>query len=111
MKTIKIIDLLNRMANGEEVPEKIKYDNIIWEKRFSKDYVNEKEDYLFDNYMSFTRQSLNREAEIIGKEEEIELLDISRLRQNEYCYPITVEIMAKINELTKAVNEMRADNE
>ena len=28
-KTIKIIDLLNKIANGEELPENIKYDNTI----------------------------------------------------------------------------------
>ena len=30
MKTIKIIDLLNKIANGEEVPKKIKYENDIY---------------------------------------------------------------------------------
>ena len=29
MKTIKIIDLLNKIANGEEVPKKIKYQGDI----------------------------------------------------------------------------------
>ena len=27
MKKIKIIDLLNKVANGEEVPKRIKYEN------------------------------------------------------------------------------------
>ena len=27
---MKVIDLLNKMAHGEEVPEKIKVDNIIY---------------------------------------------------------------------------------
>lgn len=30
MKTIKIIDLLNKIANGEKVPEKIKYNDRIY---------------------------------------------------------------------------------
>lgn len=31
IKTIKIIDLLNKIANGEEVPKKIKINNVIYE--------------------------------------------------------------------------------
>lgn len=31
MKTIKLIDLLNKIANGEEIPKKIKYQNYEYE--------------------------------------------------------------------------------
>ena len=37
---IKIIDLLNKIANKEQVPEKIKYENKIWEYDvYSNDYI------------------------------------------------------------------------
>ena len=39
---MKIIDLLNKIANGEEVPKKIKYDNEIFKLR------DEKDDYASD---------------------------------------------------------------
>ena len=41
-KTIKVIDLLNKIANGEELPEEIKYDNTIWQ------YNKAKTDYYQD---------------------------------------------------------------
>lgn len=40
---IKIIDILNKIANGEKPPKKIIYDSKLWE------YDNQKEDY-FTNY-------------------------------------------------------------
>ena len=30
-KTIKVIDLLNKIANGEDVPKKIKWRDKIWD--------------------------------------------------------------------------------
>ena len=40
---IKIIDLLNKISNGEEVPKKIKFMNSIWEyckNGNTLDYIN-----------------------------------------------------------------------
>ena len=37
---MKIIDLLNKIANGERVPEKIKFDNEVWF------YDNQQKDYI-----------------------------------------------------------------
>lgn len=45
--TIKIIDLLNKIANGEEVPKKIRYINLIWE------YDDEVKDYIHDDLYLF----------------------------------------------------------
>ena len=40
-KKIKIIDLLNKIANGEEVPKKIKYNGKIYEKfDYNNKYYN-----------------------------------------------------------------------
>ena len=37
---IKIIDLLTKIANGEEVPKKIKWENIIYAySEYDKDYL------------------------------------------------------------------------
>ena len=43
-KKIKIIDLLNKIANGEEVPKKVKYLNRIY-----KFYKGEKDYISYDN--------------------------------------------------------------
>ncbi len=45
-KTIKLIELLNRIANKEEVPEKIKYDGDIFKyNKCRKDYILEIDDW------------------------------------------------------------------
>lgn len=97
---MKIIDLLNKIAKGEEVPEKIFYSDKIWywDTR-ENDYV---EDYkrLFNYYLDECLiSSLNDEIEIIEedkKDEEIELyvngekVDITDiyepLKQGEFFY-------------------------
>ena len=43
MKAIKIIDLLNKIANGEELPQKIKYLATIYTLRKNLNYYKEGE--------------------------------------------------------------------
>ena len=77
MKTIKIIDLFNKIVNGEEVPLRIKWDGDTWKfKEQFNDYLNETEEekeYLFytgfDNYAD-AKRFLNCEVEIIEEEPE-----------------------------------------
>ena len=62
---MKIIDLLNKIANGEEVPKKIKFDN--------KEYENEPCYMLYEatgdrSELQF-KKFLNDEIEIIEEEE------------------------------------------
>ena len=65
-KTIKIIDLLNKIANGEEVPKKIKYND--------DEYIH------IDNYCYFCEEtneilSQNTYAEFSRLNDEVEILD------------------------------------
>lgn len=81
-KTIKIIDLLIKLAKGEELPEKIKYKNEIW--KYYKNFTNYirpgKPNTLFTMY--YIHKILNDEVEIIEKEKEIEkTFDIELLGQ------------------------------
>lgn len=105
-KTIKIIDLLNKIANGEEVPEKIKYRNCIFNKTFgagiNPDYVNYDNTYLLE-YVSNEADSLNELVEILEDNiEEIEELEIGT---------ITTDERLKINEIIKVVNQIRKEKE
>ena len=77
---MKIIDLLNKIANGEEVPKRIKINNVIYEYRGYM-YCTEKanyqdiEDYLFGKW---NFNILNEEVEIPEEEKKIpEKLNIS----------------------------------
>ena len=76
---IKVIDLLNKIANGEEVPKKIKIKNVIYEYRGYM-YCTEKanyqdiEDYLFGKW---NFNILNDYVEIIEEPKKIEKISWS----------------------------------
>ena len=113
MKTIKIIDLLNKIANGEEVPLKIKYDTCIWvlRKQFN-DYWND-EQYLFisgfdmfENAMCF----LNDEVEII--EEEIEKLNykVEQLDKPSHNESLLMNMIRENKEtINKLIDELKTE--
>lgn len=64
---MKVIDLLNKIANEEEVPEKIKYNGHIYELEHRVSYLysykNNEGDYLEDDW--YLTNILNEEIEII----------------------------------------------
>ena len=82
MNKIRVIDLLNKIANGEEVPKKIKHRDKIYEyyERLN-DTFNYKEiidgkyadDYLNDKY--FIENILNDQVEIIEEDKKLEKLN------------------------------------
>jgi hypothetical protein len=99
---MKVIDLLNKIANGEEVPKYIKYRN--WNNNsFDKMLVcKENIFYKLDQLEIY----LNDEVEIIEEDKEIE--EISFKRVGEGIPLIDYDsIEDKINELVKAVNELK----
>lgn len=106
---MKIIDLLNKMAKGEEVPKKIKYDDDIY---IHVDnycyYCQETNEILSQNiYAEFSR--LNDEVEIIEEEKEIEKLSFCdfAITINENASNNDRILMDKINELIDVMNDMR----
>ena len=98
---MKVIDLLNKIANGEDVPKKIKYYGYVWEFLnngvYSSYWFNdiELQDYLDGNIL----ENLNDEVEIIEEDKEIEYL------RNQDFY--IKKVGDKVNELIKAVNELK----
>ena len=122
---IKIIDLLNKIANNEEVPKKIKYkDNVYY---LGKNIVDlhtyqtkgsnttRKLSLIIDNeYLN-----LNDYVEIIEEPKKIEKIKsngdefysdyidtwISKNKTDAYCE----FLMNKINELIDVVNELKRD--
>lgn len=107
---MKIIDLLNKIANGEDVPKKIKYDGYIWVLREDfNDYWNDDE-YMFlrgfDDYEN-ARDFLNDELEIIEEDKEIEKLGMF---EEAYCDSAFDGIVfKKINQLIDIVNELKKE--
>ena len=74
MKTIKIIDLLNKIANGEEVPVKFTYEGYLWEYDVKNKmwfyYFGKDKNHRFDK-LFYINQILNDKVEIIEEEKKI----------------------------------------
>ena len=110
---MKVIDLLNKIAKGEEVPKKVMYKNEIWE------YYKDLEDYtragkpntLFTMY--YIHKILNNEIEIIEEDKEIEEISINENgtlgfpNGNWTARNMDKAFAYKINQLVKAVNELK----
>lgn len=81
MNKIRIIDLLNKIANGEELPKKIHI------KEFQSDFIFNGYTYLSDEkeqkniYWCLHSRALNYEVEIIEEDKKIEKLDVALLGQ------------------------------
>lgn len=111
---VKIIDLLNKIANDEEVPEKIKINNVIYEYRGYM-YCTEKanyqniEDYLFGKW---NFNILNDEVEIIEEPKKIEKIplpsfDEFKRMSAEERYVITAKEYDLLDELIDEINNLK----
>ena len=107
MKTIKIIDLLNKIANGEEVPKKIK--DGAFELTLSRDgkHYGGQTTTVLNNVFGMER--LNDEVEIIEEEKEIEKMSTVKFHGKYVDHDTALEIARKVNELIDAVNELKRD--
>lgn len=118
MKTIKNIDLLNKIINDEEVPKKIKAQNNIYV--FSKDrrrYEPENEPWCF---LIFESNKLNDEVEIIEEDKKIKKLKLEHRKDSNQQVLKTdtgyltmrkadVLMINKISELVDEVNKLKED--
>lgn len=115
---MEIIDILNKIANGEEVPKKIKYDARIMEYDHNKQdyngyYSNGNGNwlfqYLFDKCRD-TKHFINDEVEIIEERpepiEELKLVSFEEFKTMTpgERYRVTIAEYDRINKLIKAVN-------
>ena len=104
-KKIKIIDVFLKISKGEEIPERILFKGIefIWK---NNHYMSK------DNKTNITidiMNDINLEVEILeGNTEEIEELPIELLDEKDLTSHI-IKHFNKINELVKAVNQIRKD--
>ena len=105
---MKVIDLLNKIANGEQ-PSHIRIYNRDWYWNNYDGYVTEgslsttpdAQIYLFGSYrLDF---ALDKEVEIIEEDKEIKLLE----KVNPNVQHITFDLVEKMNEVIDVVNELR----
>ena len=118
---MKVIDLLNKIAKGEEVPKKIKCKcYVYWYCNDLKDYENaqvEYKDYLFaSKYHS--PNWLDYEVEIIEEDKEIKKIEVYEDSDGNYFYDkhchkiyITCDeinfMFEQFNELIDEINELK----
>jgi hypothetical protein len=96
---MKIIDLLNKIANGEEVPKRIRIDH--WCYKFEwvehlENYYDKDSDIDLMSALSTNKEELNYEVEIIEEDEEIK-------NRTDYQYSQIPEY-ASIKEVIKISN-------
>ena len=107
-----------KIANEEDVPKKIKYNNCIFEitegAGIRPDYVNEENEFFLE-YVSNEADSLNEIVEIIEEDKPIEKLELEEannkvaLKTDSGDYNvrmIDVNVILKLNEIIDKLNEL-----
>ena len=107
-KTIKIIDLINKIANGEEFPKKIKYnkkDIYIWDSIQNK-YVLKDASYIS---LAFDFKELNEEVEIIEDDYTIDIQGIEELDVDNIhlmtAHNLETLFVERYNEMVKVIKQ------
>lgn len=109
---IKIIDLLNKIANGEETPKKIKYRDKIWERTLTINgrgyqyYSELHQEWKTLQNQVYLEECLNDEVEIIEEPKKIEKLP-KGITDNACATKDQRTIANKINELIDEINNLK----
>ena len=113
---LRIIDLINKIANNEELPKKIKYDDVIWDYDYTiGDYINkDKVKALIESLFwgNSTFSFINEEVEIIKENKNIEKITI---REKTIGFPngewtarnMDKAFAHKINEIIDEINKLK----
>lgn len=109
---MKIIELLDKMATGKEVPKKIRV--------FGEEFIFEDNDYYSIHNSSplisyigedYLREELNYEVEIVEKDKKIEKIDTQYYDDERYTPETRLNIcMNYINRLIDEVNKLKGEN-
>lgn len=106
---MKVIDLLKKIENGENIPQKIKVYQEVFEWDILEHYYkrNNGDDLLELCTIFNTGELLSMEVELI--EDEIDIDSIGELKSVTNNIDGTVCIMNKINELVQAVKQINKE--
>ena len=116
---MKVIDLINKINNNEEVPEKIKFDNTIFEfNEDKKEYIHKLDDWCSETLLFkamnentyFIKDLLKAEVEVIEEKKEIEKLEILE-SDRKVMAVFVINNREKINELVRTVNKLNKERE
>ena len=117
-KVIKVIDLLNMIANGEEVPERIRVGKTIFKyDKSRKDYIHKIDDDGWQNETllfrvmdtHFIEELIDAKVEILDEEDEIDIQSIKELDYVKDYEADNTDIRLNrdaIRQLTRAVKQL-----
>ncbi len=114
---IKIIDILNKMADGTlEDGFEFRYKNKIYKYKKEIDAIIDSRKmelgYGIDLGQEYiVEQILNDEVEVIEETKDIEELDMCNFGHNNTISKQEADIINKINELVRAVNKLNKERE
>ena len=118
MKTIKVIDLLNKIANGEEVPKCIMYQGHYYYNVGNEEQAYYENTELDDNlflYAIHNEGHLNDEVEIIEEDtpkEDKKIEKLGAFNIKKFCddYPETAQfILAMFNKQEELIDKVNGD--
>ena len=98
---MKIIELLNKIANGEEIPKNFKYKLLIYELGDNGRYKDNEDDYLAD-VIRYDFENLNDKIEII--EEDKKIVGLTNRSGESYDKKLK-DVYGKINEIINRINK------
>ena len=106
---MRVIDLLNKIANGEEVPKKIKYQGVVFTLE-EETYYAPNTMYILKDYIKLEELELNDEVEVIEEDNKIE-----KLGRFEFSIEYSASQVAnnyliqgkKINEIIDELNKLK----
>ena len=109
---IRIIDLLNKIYNNDNIPKRIIYRNCGWEySEAYNDFIDEYGNHLLRLYIhdyDDMYEFLSSEAEIIEEDKKIEKIDIDKMLQTKK-WKRDKNAWKKINEIIDVVNKLEGD--
>lgn len=108
---MKVIDLLNKIANGEEIPKRIKFYQTYYtwyDNGYSKGYAKEPVAADGNAFLEInTKYDLFKEIEIIEEQPELNIQEIKEISEQSEFGKGTVDLRAlRINELIRAVKQL-----
>ena len=104
---MKVIDLLNKIAKGEEVPKKIKYEKDTYIHIDNYCYYCEDTNLILSDRIFAEYSKLNDEVEVIEEDKKIEKLEgIYAVDHKWQCENNNI-FVKKINELIDKINNLK----
>jgi len=96
---MKVIDLLNKIAKGEEIPKKIRIKGWCYEfewEEYLDNYYDKHAELDLMSALSMDKEELNKEIETIGENKKIEKVDFKTLNTQKEKNRIMKDTINKI---------------